>query len=381
LLMRAGRPDDARRAFDTVLAAQPVPWARLGVARAQLRAGHMAEALHTLQQLVAQQADFADAHDVLARAQIELGQFDAALESLRLAAAITPGSVTRQQRLGMLAFQLGQHDEATAALERAVAAGAGSKVFDPLVVLLLAVLRYGQRDRKGLQRCQDELNFALERQADDARLQRLAATAAIFGEMMHRRLGEVVERIQALAAGIDQDGFDLEAACGLLMVVTTLGTDELRLQDSGVWIERIGMRHAGSKAQAEWLACAARASPPHARAMHDCHARVLELAEEALSLSLAGNPRGAVLALIGHALRTMNPKLIDTAAAVLQRHRGAVDGADELGDRVEALRRRWGRHDGRVRVGRAPARESGELVLRVAAPRAARSGPALAKVA
>jgi CheY-like chemotaxis protein len=366
LLLRVGRVDEARRAYEAVVACQAVPWARLGVARAQLEGGRTTDAVRTLQNLMDQQADFVDAYDVMGRAQVELGQLDDAMSTYRMATEITPGSVTRQQKLGMLAFYMGQHDEAAVALERAVSAGAGSKVFDHQVLVLLAVLRYLQRDRKGLQRCQDELAFAIERRGDDARLRRLEAVVAVFVAMMHKRVGDTVERVRALAAEIDQEAFDLEAACNLLVVISTLSAEELRLEDTGIWIERIGMRHASSKAVSELLASAARAHAPHARVMHDCHVRVLELAEDALSMSLAGNPRGAVLALIGHALRTMNVKLVDTAAAVLQRHRAAVDGATELADRVDALRRRWSKVDGKARLGQVQGREAGELVLRAA---------------
>jgi CheY-like chemotaxis protein len=387
LLLRVGRVAEAQRAYQAVVECQAVPWARLGVARAQLEAGRTQEAVRTLQNLVDQQADFADAYDVMGRAQVELGQLEQALVTYRLAADITPGSVTRQQKLGMLAFYMGQPDEAASALERAVSAGAGSKVFDHQALVLLAVLRYLQRDRKGLQRCRDELSFALERRAGDARLARLDAVVAVFIAMINKQVGETVERVRALAAQLDQDSFDLEAACNLLLVISTLSAEELRLEDAGVWIERIGMRHASSKALTELLASAARAHEPHVRAMHDCHTRVLELAEDALSISLAGNPRGAVLALIGHALRTMNVKLVDTAAAVLQRHQSAVIGAEELADRVQALRGRWGLVDGKARLGRAHGREAGELVLRttpsatVATAAAPASVPVLPQVA
>lgn len=95
LLLRLGRHDESRTLFEAVIAARALPWAKLGVARAQIESGQATRAITTLQGLIGEDASFADAYDVLGRAQVELGNFTEAIETYRTASALTPDSVVR----------------------------------------------------------------------------------------------------------------------------------------------------------------------------------------------------------------------------------------------------------------------------------------------
>ena len=123
MLLRLGRHDQARVLYEAVIATQALPWARLGVARAQIEAGAGPAGKRTLESLISDQPGFADAYDVMGRVQVDQGQFAEALATYRTATQLTPGSITRLQRQGMLAFYLGENDEAKKALERATLLG------------------------------------------------------------------------------------------------------------------------------------------------------------------------------------------------------------------------------------------------------------------
>ena len=154
LLLRLDRAKDAQKLYEAVIAAQALPWARLGVARAQLDDSQSAPAQRTLESLIGDQPGYADAYDVMGRLQVAQGQFGQALETYRQASALTPSSITRLQKQGALAFYLGEREESTKALERAALLGISSKMFDfqSLVLLAATAGRRGGGGREGTDR-------------------------------------------------------------------------------------------------------------------------------------------------------------------------------------------------------------------------------------
>jgi CheY-like chemotaxis protein len=370
LLLRVGRHDQARAMYEAVIATQALPWARLGVARAQIEAGQGPAGRCTLESLIADQPGFADAYDVMGRAQVEQGQFEEALATYRTATQLTPGSIARLQRQGMLAFYLGEADEARRALERATTLGISSQMFDFQSLVLLAITRFIDRDAKGLQRCADNLRHALEKTPDSTRLQRFAAMVAIFHLMLQRQVGQVVAQTRALARQIVQPDFDFEAASNLVAVLAHLTAAELRLDEAEPWIDALALRFATTRSLSELLARAAAAHAPFAQRLRERHQDVTRIAEQAMSHSLAGEPRAAATALIAAGERTMNAKLVDMARLVLQRHADKIADANALLAQADALRRRWGAASANTPMTADAGRQSGGVALRMRAPEA-----------
>ena len=102
LLLRVGRYAEAQTLYKSVVAAKTLPWAKLGVARAQLDAGQITQATSTLENMISADPTYADAYDVMGRAQFELGKLDKALETYKMAAMLTPSSISRLQNLAMM---------------------------------------------------------------------------------------------------------------------------------------------------------------------------------------------------------------------------------------------------------------------------------------
>jgi CheY-like chemotaxis protein len=138
LLLRLGRHEEARLLFEAILKARAIPWAKLGVARAQIEAGHPTRAVATLMGLIGEDPGYADAYDVLGRAQVEMGHFAEAIETYRTASELTPDSVVRLQKLGMMCYYMGERATAVQVLSRAVVLGIDSKLFDYQSLVLLA---------------------------------------------------------------------------------------------------------------------------------------------------------------------------------------------------------------------------------------------------
>jgi CheY-like chemotaxis protein len=365
LLLRVGRHDEARAMYEAVIATQALPWARLGVARAQIEAGQGPAGRRTLESLIADQPGFADAYDVMGRAQVDQGLFADALATYRTATQLTPGSITRLQRQGMLAFYLGEADEAKRALERATTLGISSRMFDFQSLVLLAITRFVDRDAKGLQRCVDNIRHALEKAEGSVRLQRFATMVGIFHLMLQRQVAQVVADVRTLAREIARPDFDFEAASNLAAVLAHLTAAELRLDDSEPWIDALGLRFCTTRSLSELLARSAAAHEPFAQRLRDRHQDITRIAEQAMSHSLAGEPRAAATALIGAGERTQNAKLIDMARLVLQRHAEKVADAAELLAAADALRERFGGASMAAPLTADAGRQSGGVALRV----------------
>ncbi|MCF8210400.1 MAG: response regulator, partial [Rhodoferax sp.] len=97
--------------------------------------------------------------------------------------------------------------------------------------------------------------------------------------------------------------------------------------------------------------------------MKSCQAKVLDFAETAMALSLAGDPTAAVKNLILHGRNTLNARLIDNAYQVLQKHGAKINGADALSETVQALRKDFGLSAAKPSLGEQK-RQAGGLALR-----------------
>lgn len=342
LLLRLDRHDEAKSLLEAVTATQALPWARLGIARAQLAGNQVAPAMRTLESLLSAEPSFADGYDVLGRVQVEQGEMGQAMETYRKAAAITPGSITRQQKLGLMAFYMGETAEAAKALERAAALGTKSKAFDYQSLVLLCFAQFRAKNNKGVQRCITDLRRALERAPKSARLRRFVAIVEVLEFMVAKQLGKAVSAIRDLATERRDTNFDIEAACNLVTLASQLTAAELNLPGADDWITEIAHRFCTNKGVSELLASAANAHPPYVAMIKDSAAQILSLLEKAVLHSVQGDPAKSVRALLTHAERTLNPRLLETANGVLTRHHAKIADAAQLRELLNAMRERLG---------------------------------------
>lgn len=367
LLLRLERHESAHKLYEAVTAAHALPWARLGIARAQLATRQTGAARKTLEELLSRDPQYADAYDVMGRVQLEQGHLAEALHTYRQASELTPGSLTRLQKRGMLAFYLGDHEEAAKSLEKAAATGIHSKLFDPQSLVLLAFTRFQQRDSKGLQRCAETLATLASAGGDamDVRLQRFSAIASVLVALLAKQVAAVIDALRTLAAEITAPGFDVEAACNLLALLGLVSRSELQLDAAVEWVDGMGWRFGASRALAELLASAASSHPPFAQRIRDRHADLQKLAENCLAHTLEGDPATSVRKLLDHARRTCSAKLVETAARTLQRHESRIDQVEAFKDEVASLQARYGQDVAPLPLVQDGVRESGSLALRV----------------
>jgi CheY-like chemotaxis protein len=365
LLLRLEKFSEAQTLFESVVAAKALPWAKLGVARSMLDAGEPGRAATTLERLVSEEPGYADAYDVLGRAQFELGRFDRALDLYKMACQLTPHSISRLQNLGMTRFYAGDRAAAEETLAQAVLIGLDSKLFDPQTLVLLGFVRLVAGDRKGLKRCQADVDKLCKRNEGDARYRRLAAVVDVLILLQDQQFARTLEAIRAMIRDIDDPDFDFESATNLISLLAQLAQSTIQLDEVEAVIDKLGMRFCTSRAMSELLAGAASAFPAYAERLHASSARVLKLAEHAMTLSLGGDPSAAVQDLLAHGAETHNGKLIETAHLVLQRYAEKIKNLAQLQDAVQALRERYGTLHFKPVLPGEPKRQAGGLSLRM----------------
>lgn len=369
LLLRVGRHAQAQSLYNAIIEAKTVPWAKLGVARAQIESGQMATAQTTLEGLLTADPSYADAYDVMGRLQIEQGQLEAALETYRMAADLTPGSITRLQKQGTLAFYVGNDEEAEKLLDRATLLGITSKMYDPQTLVLLAFARFRAKDSKGLQRCRDNLAHLLTRHPQCRRRGRMLGVVKTLDHLLGKRLASAVDGVDELARDRRATDLDIEAACNLLGLIGTLASHELSLDGMDDWVSDLAVRFSTSRSVADLLERAAARHAPHVELVTQGHAAIMAMSESAMSHVLEGRPEASVRALLEHAEQTANSKLADTAARTLRRYRDRIADADALESKLQALQKRYAAAWTPPRLGQGE-RAAGGLRLRDGSPAA-----------
>ena len=363
LLLRLGRYADAQKLYRAVVESKTLPWAKLGVARAQLEAGQMSQATSTLENLISADPSFTDAYDVMGRAQFEQGRFDKAMEAYKMAATLTPASISRLQNLAMMTYYSGDHVEAEKLLDRTARMGLESKMFDCQSLVLLAFVRLESGDRKGLQRCHDDFGRLIERNPDNARQRRLSEIVVALNLIQQHQFAQSVETIRGMITMTDKPEFDFESASNLLSLLALLANKAIQLDEVDSAIQRLGNRFCSNRSLTELLVASAKAHPPYAEQMRACQASILEIAETAMALSMAGDPGAAVKNLLLHTRDTLNARLVDNAYQLLLKNGAKIKDAPELTAKALELRALCGTTNVKASLGEQK-RQAGGLALR-----------------
>ena len=330
LLLTLQRPLEARAIFDKLALGTHSTWPRLGAARSLLAAGEVRNARYLIESVLLDDADAADAHDLLGGLLVEQCDFEGALVAYRRATALTPGCLLRNQHAGALAFYQGYGPEALTRLERAVTLGVKSKLFDALTLVLIGILRFDAGDTTGLGSLREQLRHHAKRQAQSPRLQRFGEAIDALTDLLAGRPDQALEATRKLAAQGGEDDFDLEAASTVLLLWDRLPPSHQPAAERDALAQTLGMRFCTSNAVAEVLLASVRRANPVADIVRTCQSRVGSLAEQAMEQALRGQARAAVLMLLQTGEQLRNAKLLEMAALLARRN------ADSLGD-AEAL--------------------------------------------
>lgn len=364
LWLRADQPQQALKVYNAVLEEKAHAWAKAGVARARLAMGELAAARRQLEALVQQHPDYADAYDLLGRVLVELGEFPAAYEAFRTASSMTPGCLLRLQHRGTLAFYLGKKDDAALQLDRTIALGRKSKLFDALCLVLLGLLKFDQKDTRGMATLLDQVAGMVEAFPNSARLTRVHQLLQGLVAVQARKPDEALTIARALAADVMAPRFDLEAAALTISLWARLPNGEVPLKEFDTLLRAVGLRFCVSKASTEVLAASTDKIETAEDTLRNCHTVVFNIAEQALNKSLSGEAAVAVDMLLQQGEHTRNAKLIDMAGAVARRHAKHVPNVDAVNDRVRQMQDDYCSPLTHIAGVRRSARMPGGVVLR-----------------
>ncbi len=374
LMLRIGQYDQAQKLYQAVVEAKTLPWAKLGVARSLLDEGQSVKAVSTLENLISEDPNYADAYDVMGRAQFEQGKFQEALATYKMASTLTPSSISRMQNLGLMCYYSGERKEAEVILDRTTRLGLDSKMFDCQTLTLLAFMRLETADHKGLQRCKDDFVRLIERNPESHRHQRLASMVDALLLIDQRQYAQVLIVVRDLCTRVKDPEFDFESASNLIALLAQLADKAIQLDEVDSVVDALGLRFAGTRALAELLAGAAAVYPSYAQRVREAHSQVLKLAENAMSLSMRGDPRAAVIDLITQGTRTLSGKLIETAYLVLHRYADKIHDTQQLTELVHDLRQQYRTQITRATLGEQK-RQAGGLTLRTGSQTATTNKP------
>ncbi|BCB25636.1 hypothetical protein SKTS_05220 [Sulfurimicrobium lacus] len=121
----------ARQVYEHILKMREIPWARMGLAKAQFFAENFQAAAEGFQQIVADHPNYMSAYDWLAKTHSALGDEAAAQRVLMDAVAKSPRILQRQKDLGETAYHNEDLDTAQGAFEAVLEFGKFSSFAEP----------------------------------------------------------------------------------------------------------------------------------------------------------------------------------------------------------------------------------------------------------
>jgi len=366
LSLRAGEHERARELYEVVLAAEALPWAKLGLARSDLDGGKPQQAKRTLEALLADNPSYADAYDVMGRAQSEQGELEQALETYRQAVALTPASLNRLQKLGQLSFLIGDREEASKALTKAFHQGVGSRLYDYQSLMLLCFIKFDEKDGRFLNMAEGNLAQQVARAPESRRFALMYLILEVLDALRRRQTAKAVELMREFAQEITEATFDFEMACNFLSLVQRVNNTDLFLPDEEEWVSRVARRFCVTKISSQILSKCLSSGSEHEARVSESFNEINGYARDSLTMAVNGRHREAVLELLRHGKKTLNAKLIETAKLTADRHKELISDWQELMTESEALRVKYCSSGTQVSLGQTTtSRAAGGIALRL----------------
>jgi len=364
LMLRGGEMLALQELCENVRDKSNAPWARLALVRAQLQRGDVGGARKACELLVNEEPTYADALDTLGRIHLEVGDVGRALAAYRGAVELTPGCLLRAQACGTLAFYARESRLATVMLDRCVSLGIRSRLFDALTLLILTVLRFDERNSRGLSSAQEQMRRYAERFAQSLRLATFDRAAAVLAHLSRNELDAAQAGARELALAVEADDASLETGIVALVIWSRLPPRDVSAGELEQLVRSIGNRFCVSKSMTELLVAAGESNAQIRTTIKTCQQDIGDFLETAMNHALEGRPRDAVVALLERGKLTRNAKQLETAMAVARRHAAHIEDADALIADAAATMARACQPVTLVAGIRRTGRSAGGLVLR-----------------
>jgi len=149
LLIELRRIEEARAVYAQALEMRDdLVWAKVGMARCNIVAGQLDDAKVLVQDVLAQNAQYIEAYDLLAQIEEAQGNQNEALDALSRSSEIIP-SARRSRLVGDAAYRVGDLEQAKHAFDRVLKHTKGSLTAQPSDLLTLAQVHVDTGDPEG----------------------------------------------------------------------------------------------------------------------------------------------------------------------------------------------------------------------------------------
>ena len=137
-LLSLGQYDQAKQAFEQILAKRDIPWAKTGLGKVAYYKNDMDRARQLFREVINQNPAYLEAHDWLAKCHEVSGELEEAQRVLLRSTELSPHSVLRQKNLGELAHKRGDVETAEKAFRKTIKLSEFSVHKSPVAYLGLA---------------------------------------------------------------------------------------------------------------------------------------------------------------------------------------------------------------------------------------------------
>ena len=137
-LLSMGQYDQAKQAFEQILAKREVPWAKTGLGKVAYYQNDINRARQLFLEVINQNPTYLEAHDWLAKCHEASGELEEAQRVFVRSTELSPHSVLRQKNLGVLAHKRGDVETAEKAFRKTIKLGEFSVHKSPVAYLGLA---------------------------------------------------------------------------------------------------------------------------------------------------------------------------------------------------------------------------------------------------
>jgi len=344
LCLRLGQNDRAQEMYRAVSESKTLPWAKLGLARAQLMSGNTSESIATIEKLIASEPNYVDAYDIMGKAQFETGNIKAAVETYKMAHTLTPTSISRIQSLALMTYYSGDHNESEQLLDRAMRIGLGSKMFDPQNMVLIAFVKFKKNDVRSVDVCVNNFKYLIDKNPLSERLFRLNRIVQILQLIQYKKLSNAVQQMREVIKDVMLHEFDFESAANFVTLASFMASRSIKLDEVSQSIIHIGMRFCVNRTLTDLLVAGADVHMEYNDLIRDCHTKIFKYAGDAVSLAASGDKNGAIQSLLHHGKNNLNMRLIDNASKLLERHYQHVINADMITIELNELKIKLGRN-------------------------------------
>jgi tetratricopeptide (TPR) repeat protein len=216
-MLSAGRAEAAVEFYEQMLLMRPLPWARLGLARALRQIGEAERCEETLQALIVESPRLMAAYDLLGQVQLSAGDHDAALATLDSAREISPNSLARHRAIATVAEGKGDFARVEEALEQVVRKTRHSPLRETIDIARLgnALTEMGEADKAVALLEEARTNFK-----EDAHHPMLAAVEAVA----QQKAGHPEKAAAALERALQTDPAKQEASVAMAVARACLST-------------------------------------------------------------------------------------------------------------------------------------------------------------